>query len=124
MPRIASLIRFWVLVWLLISQVVAVVVPVTKPHITQQLQQMQLFCTSIGMQIRMVQFDDGTIEKIGTVGTDCPLCTPVGAPPALPYPFRPLPPHPLVYALQTAVAAHIAIITAAPLPARGPPVLF
>jgi hypothetical protein len=51
---------------------------------------------------------------------DCPLCLVVAGPPAA---TAVLPPTdaPLAYALLPHVAAHLAGLTGAPLPARGPP---
>jgi hypothetical protein len=50
----------------------------------------------------------------------CPLCAAGGAPASVLL-NMPQPLHPLSHVLQSISAAHIAALTAAPPPARGPP---
>jgi hypothetical protein len=100
-----QLTRF-VLVWFALSIGVAIASPVVNP------QGMDLVCTSTGSMKLVVQGeDDGVASSSHTL--DCPLCASISAPPS-----------PLAHALQPLVAAHIAAITAPPLPSRGPPALF
>lgn len=111
--RTLSALRLWVLAWFMASVGVAIASPLIHP------QSIQVICSGVGAIKLLVQTDDGQVE-LGTMGMDCPLCATVGAPP--PTPALPsLPPHPLAHALQPVEAARMAAITAAPLPARGPP---
>ncbi len=116
MPRIFYVLRLWVLAWFLASLGVAIAAPIVHP------QPVQLICSGTGAIMLLMQTDDGTVEKMGSSGMDCPLCTPVGAPPA-PAIGTVIPPLPLAHALHPIEAARIAAATAAPLPARGPPPL-
>lgn len=116
MPRTFSALRLWVLAWFMASLGVAIAAPIVHP------QPIQLICSSTGTVMLLMQSDDGTVEKMGTSGMDCPLCSPAGAPPATAAGDL-IPPHPLAHALQPIEAARIAAATAAPLPARGPPAL-
>jgi hypothetical protein len=52
---------------------------------------------------------------------DCPLCATSSAPPPPVLRLSAEPAQPLAHVLQSIPAAHIAALTAAPLPARGPP---
>jgi hypothetical protein len=110
----AGLIRL-VLLWFALSIGVAVASPIVHP------QAMELVCSSAGAVKAVVHTSDGTHE-LGAGQMDCPLCVLAGAPPAAP-PTIALPvPLPLSHALRPVPSAHIATMTAAPLPARGPPV--
>lgn len=104
-----------VLVWFALSLGVAVASPMVNPV------EMELVCTSAGAMKVLVKTDDGVKELSGHT-LDCPLCAISGAPP-LANRLEAEPPHPLSHALQPLAAAHIAARTAAPLPARGPPIL-
>jgi len=108
--------RLWVLAWFMASLGVAIAAPIVQP------KPMQLVCSSTGTIMLLVQSDDGTVEKMGSSGMDCPLCSPAGAPPVTTV-GTVIPPLPLAHALQPIEAARIAVATAAPLPARGPPAL-
>lgn len=114
MPRTFSALRLWVLAWFMASLGVAIAAPIVQP------QPIQLVCSSTGTVMLLVQSDDGTVEKMGTSGMDCPLCSPAGAPPAATSGGLAAP-QPLAHALKPVEAARIAAATAAPLPARGPP---
>jgi hypothetical protein len=105
-----------VLAGMLLSLGLAVASPLVQP------QNMLLVCTGSGA-MKVVQIaDDGSTSEASAGAMDCPLCATVGAPPpafaALPGPLSPL-----THALQSIPRAHIAARTAAPLPARGPPIL-
>jgi len=103
-----------VLVWFALSVGVAIASPVVNP------QAMDLVCTSAGSMKLVVQGDDDTVSAGHTL--DCPLCASVSAPPPV-FNTKLTPPSPLAHALQPLAAAHMAALTAPPLPSRGPPVL-
>ncbi|MBU0830324.1 MAG: hypothetical protein KKE41_20925 [Gammaproteobacteria bacterium] len=111
--RTFSALRLWVLAWFVASMGLAIASPLVHP------KSFEVICSGAGAIKLLVQTDDGTVE-MGAMGMDCPLCSTAGAPPpALVAPT--LPTHPLAHALQPVEAARIAVATAAPLPARGPP---
>ena len=104
-----------VLVWFVLSVGVAIASPIVNPH------GMDLVCTSAGSVKLVVQGDDDVAASSHTL--DCPLCASINAPPpALNTTLTQ--PAPLAYALQPIAAAHMAALTAPPLPSRGPPALF
>ena len=105
-----------VLAWFVLSLGVAVASPIVKP------QDIFLVCSGSGAMKVLVQSDDGTASELASNGMDCPLCTPMAAPPLAEH-WAVEPAQPLSYALQGIPSAHIAARTAAPLPARGPPSL-
>lgn len=102
-----------VLVWFALSVGVAIASPIVQP------KAMDMVCTSTGSMKLVVQGDeDGSISSSPTL--DCPLCAGIGAfPSALNTALTQ--PSPLSHALLPTVAAHIASLTAPPLPSRGPP---
>ena len=104
-----------VLMWFALSVGVAVASPIVHPHA------MDLVCTSTGSMKLVVQGDDDQAASSHTL--DCPLCAAITAPPPALNPSL-TQPSPLAHALQPLAAAHIAAITAPPLPSRGPPALF
>jgi hypothetical protein len=105
-----------VLAWFALSLGVAVASPLVHP------QAMELVCSSAGVMKVIVKASDGA-QELGSSHLDCPMCMPLAAPPP-PAPAGALPPpSPLSHALRPVVAARIAAATAAPLPARGPPLL-
>jgi len=107
-----QLARF-VLVWFALSIGVAVASPMVNS------QSVELICSGNGVMKLIVNTDDGVAQATSHT-LDCPLCANLGAP--LPSTGASVAePHPLAYALQTIPAAHIAALTGAPLPARGPP---
>lgn len=116
MPRTFYALRLWVLAWFVASLGVAIAAPIVHP------QPIQLICSSTGTVMLLMQSDEGTVEKMGTSGMDCPLCSPAGAPPAVGL-CTLIPSPSLAHALQPIEAARIAAATAAPLPARGPSTL-
>ncbi len=102
-----------VLVWFVLSLGVAVASPVVNP------QAMELICSGSGAIKVLVKTDDG-VKEVSGVMTDCPLCVVAGTPPpAVRSGAEPV--QPLAHVLHPVAAAHIAWLTAAPLPARGPP---
>ncbi|CAN7708277.1 DUF2946 family protein [Acidovorax sp. Root217] len=111
--RTLAALRLLVLAWFVASMGVAMASPLVNP------QAIEVICSGAGTIKLLVQTDDGAVE-MGSMGMDCPLCSIAGAPPATPPALVPLP-QPLAHAVQPVEAARIAAITAAPLPARGPP---
>jgi hypothetical protein len=111
-----TLISRLVLAWFVVSLGVAVASPLVNP------QNVLLVCSGAGAMKLLVQSDDGSTRDAGASSMDCPLCTPMGAPPPLASVVVE-PVHPLAYALQGIPSAHIAARTAAALPPRGPPIL-
>jgi hypothetical protein len=110
--RRTFLTRF-VLGWFLLSLGVALASPMWHP------QTMELVCSSQG-SLKLV-VGDADAEARGHK-FDCPLCASLGAPP--PQAQAPTTqPSPLAYALQPLRVAHIAVVTAPPLPSRGPPLM-
>jgi hypothetical protein len=102
-----------VLVWFVLSLGVAVASPLVNP------QPMELICSGSGAIKVLIKTDDGVKEQSGHM-LDCPLCAATGSPPPAARTTA-QPRQPLSYVLRPIVAAHIAWLTAAPLPARGPP---
>jgi hypothetical protein len=80
---------------------------------------MQIVCAAGGgMKMVSATGDDGELHDSASM--DCPLCASVAAPPSnLSLPFEK--PSSLAHALRPIAAAHIASVTAPPLPSRGPP---
>ena len=112
--RNAHLIARFVLVWFALSIGVAIASPLVKP------QAMELICSGSGAMKLVIQTDDGGQEVAG-FALDCPLCATSSAPPPPAIRLTAEPVQPLAYVLQGIPAARIAALTAAPLPARGPP---
>jgi hypothetical protein len=104
-----------VLVWFALSVGVAIASPVLNP------KGVDMVCTGTGMMKLVVLGDDDATASSLTL--DCPLCASVSAPPpALNTALTQS--SPLAHAVQPIAAAHIAALTAPPLPSRGPPALF
>ncbi len=114
--RNARFITRFMLVWFALYLGAAVASPLVNP------QAAELICSSAGVMKLIVQTDDGAKEVSGAM-LDCPLCATGGAPPPS-FVARAEPRQPLAYVLQSIPSAHIASLTAAPLPARGPPAYF
>src|SRR3569832_1731155 len=99
------------LAWFAMSLGVAIASPLVKPV------DLQLVCSVAGAKL-LVKGETG--DKTTARSLDCPLCIAAGAPPPAPtvtVAFAP----PLAHAANSIPAARIAALTAAPLPARGPP---
>lgn len=105
----------FVLVWFALSVGVAIASPVVNP------KGMEMVCSSAGMVKLVVQGEDDGAASSLTM--DCPLCAAIGAPPPV-FNTTLTQPSPLAHVMQPIAAAHIAAITAPPLPSRGPPALF
>ena len=115
MLRNARLITRFVLVWFAMSIGAAIASPLIKP------QAIELICSGSGVMKVLVKNDDGSSTEVASRMLDCPLCASSSAPPPLPG-MLVEPAQPLAYVLQSIPSAHIAALTAAPLPARGPPI--
>jgi hypothetical protein len=109
-----TLTRF-MLVWFALFIGAAAASPWVKP------QASQMVCSAMG-GVQMVLLDDAGDSQVATGSMDCPLCTHVSAP-LLPAGCGFEPVQALAHALQPLAVAHIAWITGAPLPPRGPPAL-
>ncbi len=103
----------WVLVWFALSLGAAIASPLIKPQATE------LICSGSGAIKLLAKTDDGA-KEISSHTLDCPLCAALGAPPPMACSSAP-PLQPLAHATRPIPAAHSAWLTAAPLPARGPP---
>jgi len=102
-----------VLVWFALSVGVAIASPMVQP------KAMDMVCTSTGSMKLVVQGDDDSSTSAEPT-LDCPLCATVVAPPPA-FNTTLTQPSPLSHALLPIAAAHIASLTAPPLPSRGPP---
>jgi hypothetical protein len=106
-----------VLAWFGLSVAVAMASPLVNP------QSFELICSSAGAVKFLITGTDDSQAPSALHTLDCPLC----ACSAGPLPLAPsvaAPSQPLGYACQSIPCAHIAARIAAPLPARGPPVLL
>lgn len=113
--RRAHLLARLVLVWFALSIGVAVAAPIVSP------QAMELICSGSGAMKVLVKTDDGA-KEVSSHSLECPLCASVSAPPPVARSVA-APDQALGHVLQPIPAARIASLTAAPLPARGPPAL-
>jgi len=106
----------WFLLWFALSMVAAIASPVVHP------QAMELVCSDAAAVKVIVYTQDGA-QEMGAGQMDCPLCAMVGAPPPAPQagvlPAFQVPRH----APRHLRVGRVALVAAAPLPARGPPVL-
>jgi hypothetical protein len=106
-PRLARL----VLAWFALTLLTAAASPV------MQADGGQWVCSGGAMKL-VLKGEPG--EAAGTQTLDCPLCIAQDAAPPIATAALPRV-HPLGHAVQPIPAARIAALTAAPLPARGPP---
>lgn len=111
--RSARFLARLVLAWFALVVAAAAATPVFQP------QSLELICSGGGMKLVVPAGDDGQAPQAANL--DCPLCFAVAPPPPVIATFQPLP---LGLALQPIPSARIAALTAAPLPARGPPSTF
>ncbi len=112
--RQARFLARFVLVWFALSIGAAIASPLVNP------KAMQLVCSGSGAMKLLLQSDDGSAQPSSSHTLDCPLCAATGSPPP-DVRLAVEPPQELAHALRPAVAATIASLTRAPLPARGPP---
>jgi len=105
----------FLLVWFVLSLGIAATSSWVSP------KSMDLVCTSGGFVKVVISDNDGTVHApVHTM--DCALCMAVDIPPS-PIPSQFIKPSSLSHALHPIAAAHIAAVTAPPLPSRGPPTL-
>ncbi len=107
------------LLWFALTLGAAVASPMVQP------QQELVICTGAGM-LKVVLADDGTVTTAATSDAGgtllfCPLCLAGGAPAAVAAENAIDLPCGTGTALTGRPAVHIAAVSAAPLPARGPP---
>ena len=104
-----------VLVWFALFIGAAIASPMVKPVSGQ------MVCSAMGGMKMVMDGEDGQAAQ-PSASMDCPLCAPAITPP--PPQARAFEvPSALAHALQPLAAAHIAGLTGAPLPPRGPPAL-
>ena len=111
--RNAKFITRLVLVWFALFIGVSVASPLVKP------QASQMVCSAMGGMKMVAVGEEGTDTQAST-SMDCPLCAAVVIPlhtDSLAFET----PSALAHALRPLAAAHIASVTAPPLPSRGPP---
>ena len=102
-----------VLAWFALSLCAAVASPLVKP------ETIEVICSGSG-SIKLLVKGDAHGGHATSHTLDCPLCASIAAPPPVvrtDLAFVPA----LGHAAQPIPAARIAALTAAPLPARGPP---
>ena len=107
----------WVLACFVLSLGVAVASPVVHPRGTV------LLCTGAGTMKLLVQGEDGVAPSTITASMDCPLCVPGAGPLPQPMQAPQAPQIPRTYTVPMRVSASVVARSAAPLPARGPPLL-
>ncbi|WP_198971948.1 DUF2946 family protein [Xylophilus sp. ASV27] len=112
--QLRHLTRF-LLVWFALYLGAAAASPLVAP------QSFDVICSGAGMVKLVLKTADGGVHEAKASAMDCPLCAPGGAPPAPSTHGVAAPVQPLAYVLRAIPAARIAALTAAPLPARGPP---
>ena len=118
--RNAQLLARLVLVWFVLFVGVSVASPLVNPHAGQ------MVCSAMG-GMKMVSADQAANDGAGdsvklSSSMDCPLCAPVAVPPT-PVVLSFETTSDLAHALRPIPSAHIAWLTGAPLPPRGPPAL-
>jgi hypothetical protein len=111
--RSSKLIASLVLVWFALFVGSAIAAAFVNPG------QLQMVCSGDGGMKMVDSGDDGGEIKLSS-RMDCPLCACVGAPPSPGAGVFHIT-SPLAHVLQPVAAAHIASVTAPPLPSRGPP---
>lgn len=111
--RNAHRITRFLLVWFALYLGVAVASPMVNP------QSFELICSSAGVMKLVVQANDDAKVASGAM-LDCPLCATSGAPPST-FQVNCGSLLPLGHVMQSIPAPVIAALSAAPLPARGPP---
>ena len=114
--RSSKLIASLVLVWFGLFLGSAVASALIKPG------NMQMVCAT-GGGIKIVSLDGNGDELKNPSSMDCPLCATIISPPLFHHSSF-TKPSVLEHALHPIAAAHIAALTAPPLPSRGPPDLL
>ncbi len=112
--RSSSLLARLILAWFVLTMGAAIASPIVHP------QAMELVCTT-GTSVKLVAVTgDADAVQQGHHALDCVMCLGASAPPAQQQAAA-LHDSPLAHVLKPAVAATLAAIVGAPLPARGPP---
>lgn len=101
-----------VLVWFVLFVGSAVAAPLLNPS------NLQMVCSGAGM--KLIGGDGAAADAPSTFGMDCPGCLPTTLPAPLPSASAE-PPSAMAHALLRTTMAHLAVLTAPPLPSRGPP---
>lgn len=104
------------LAWFVCALGVAVASPMVNP------KTIDIVCSASGGMQMVVVGEDGQADTAGHHTLDCSLCLNATTPPVSQLSSF-VAPQPLAHALRPFVAAHIAALVGAPLPARGPPSL-
>jgi hypothetical protein len=110
-PHLARL----VLAWFALALLVALASPLVRG------ESLELVCTS-GGGMKLLVHGEGDAHDASGHMSDCQLCASLTAAPPV-HRMAAEPPDPLAHALRPVEEAHLAWLTAAPLPARGPPLL-
>ena len=113
-PRTARTLARLVLAWFVFYVGAAIASPLLMPG------RYDVICSADGIA-KLMHSDSGGSGEAGAASLHCPLCMPAGAPPPPVPVVAERPAAPLAYALRSIPAARLAALTAAPLPARGPP---
>jgi hypothetical protein len=113
--RHATFLARLVLAWFALTLGVAIASPMVNP------QAMELVCSGVGALKLVVNSDGGTAPASGHT-LDCPLCASFAAPPAQ-APVVAAASMPRGDRLAPISTSRVALRSAAPLPARGPPEL-
>ena len=112
--RTSSLLARLILAWFVLTVGAAIASPIVHP------QALQMVCTT-GSTVKLVAVsEDGGATELGQHTLDCAMCLGASAPPS-PGQQHAQRHGPLAHMLAPTVAAAIAAIVGAPLPARGPP---
>lgn len=104
--------RMWVVAWFFIAWGVAVASPLAQP------KTIEIICAGAGTTQMVLHTEAGAVDWNAHI-LDCPLCLVSGAPPAaisLAPVFAPSP-----YVSAILLSSPFVAATAAPAPARGPP---
>ena len=104
-----------VLVWFVMYVGAAVASPLVNPV------DIQFICSGLGA-VKVLP-DGGSTAEVPGHTLACPLCMASGAPPQVAMVLA-QPAQPLAHAMRGIASPHMAWLSAAPLPARGPPAFF
>lgn len=102
------------LAWFVCALLMAGLSPIVHP------QALQIVCSADGGLKLLTLEEGGQADLTSNHTLDCALCLPAMVPPPPPVIVM-AEVQPLAHALRPAVQAHIAALTGAPLPPRGPP---
>ena len=113
--RTSSFLARLMLAWFVLFVCASVASPLIKPV------DLEMVCSASGEMKLVALNSDEPVPLVHSQHLlDCPACLPLMAPPA--HSFKLVPQsHEIAAVLSPVAAARIAALTAAPLPARGPP---